>query len=81
MAWNSAELPVITGRYEEFWSTADAAFLLDLSPRAVRDAIARAGLQPAGKRFEKGRGTRHARVYPVTELLRVTERFDRVTTV
>lgn len=72
MSWLSADLPLVTlagGSGGEFWSTADAAWLLDVSQRAVREAVRRAGIEAAGKRHDRGRGTRHVRVYRAEELL------------
>jgi hypothetical protein len=52
-----------------FWSTADAAWLLDVPVRIVREAVRNAGIEVVGRRFEAGRGTRHVRVYRAEDVL------------
>lgn len=71
--WSSSGLPVIDGHYAEYWSTAEAAYLLGppfLSEEQVRQLVHLIGMEPAGKRWVKGRGTRHVRVYRAAELVR-----------
>lgn len=51
------------------WSVADAAWLLDLPPRQVREALRAGGAKAIGRRLEKGRSTRHVRVYRADDVL------------
>lgn len=69
MSWSGAELPVVDD-LGDLWSTADAAWLLDMPVRQVRDELRRAGVEAAGKRHDRGRGTRHVRVYLAADVLK-----------
>jgi hypothetical protein len=74
--WSSAGLPVIEGNYDIYWSTAEAAYLLgppSLTEEQVRQLVHLVGLTPVGKRWVKGRTTRHVRVYRASDLIRVYE--------
>jgi hypothetical protein len=71
MTWHSGELRIVSWQEKGMWSTADAAWLLDIPVRTVRDALRRAGVDAAGKRYDHGRSTRYVRVYPSDEVLRV----------
>jgi hypothetical protein len=74
--WSSAGLPLIEGHYDIYWSTTEAAYLLgppQLSEEQVRQLVHLVGMQPVGKRWVKGRGTRHVRVYRANELIRAYE--------
>ncbi len=63
------ELPEVDWADGSVWSIADAAWLLDVSAREVRDAVRNAGVQAVGRRLERGRGTRHVRVYRALDVL------------
>ena len=69
MSWVSADLAVRELSSGE-WSVADAAWLLDMEEREVRERVRQARLAPLGKRFDRGRSTRHVRVYAAGEMLR-----------
>jgi hypothetical protein len=49
---------------------ADAAWLLDVPPRQIREALRAGGAEAVGRRLERGRGTRHVRVYRAEDVLR-----------
>jgi hypothetical protein len=68
MSWTGGELPVVEG-WGDLWSTADASWLLDMPVRQVRDELRRAGIEAVGKRHDRGRGTRHVRVYLASDVL------------
>jgi hypothetical protein len=71
MSWSSAGLGILPGRSGEEWTVADAAWLLDVPAREIREALRAGGTTPVGKRFDRGRGTRHVRVYAAEDVLRV----------
>jgi hypothetical protein len=68
MSWKSDELEVVGWGDGSLWSVIDAAWLLDVPERTVRDAVRRAALEAAGKRRYWTRGTRHVRVYRADEV-------------
>lgn len=70
MSWESRELGVV-GFQGDRWSTADAAWLLGVEERDVRDAIRREGVEAVGKRKSLWGGTRHVRVFLADDILRV----------
>lgn len=77
--WKSGDLALVMeeavrkeGEGEEgsrLWSTADAAWLLDIDVRMVRDALRTARVEAVGKRFDRGRSSRHVRVYLAEEVI------------
>lgn len=69
MSWSGADLPVIQDRWADLWSVADAAWLLDIPAREVREALRRNAVEVVGKRYDQGRGTRHVRVYLASDVL------------
>lgn len=72
--WSSVGLPVIEGDYDIYWSTAEAAYLLgppSLTEAQVRQLVHLVSLEPVGKRWVKGHGTRHVRVYRAADLIRI----------
>lgn len=70
MTWRSADLPVITA-YDTHWSAAEAAFVLMLPEKAVREAIRRMEIPPAGKRPGSGGRGRTPIVYAASDLVAV----------
>lgn len=70
MSWSGEGLPVTGWGAGDLWSTADAAWLLDMPVRQVRDELRRAGVEAVGKRHDRGRGTRHVRVYAANDVLK-----------
>lgn len=73
MGWSGANLPVVSGSWGELWSTADAAWLLDVPVREVRDVIRKKAVEPVGKRHDRGRGTRHVPVYHASDVLKALD--------
>lgn len=69
MGWSGADLPVISDRWADLWSVADAAWLLDIPAREVREVLRRNCVEAVGKRYDRGRGTRHVRVYAASDVL------------
>lgn len=69
MSWESESGPEVDWGDGTLWSVADAAWLLDLPPRQVRGALRAGGAEAVGRRLEKGRGTRHVRVYRAGDVL------------
>lgn len=55
----------------DLWSVADAAWLLGVGARRIREALRAGGVEAVGRRLERGRGTRHVRVYAAEDVLRV----------
>lgn len=69
MSWTGIGLPVVRDRWADLWSVADAAWLLDVPARDVREALRRGAVEAVGKRYDQGRGTRHVRVYQACDVL------------
>lgn len=73
MGWSDDGLPVVRGNWGDLWSTADAAWLLDVPVREVRAALRRNSVEPVGKRHDAGRGTRHVRIYLASDVLQALD--------
>lgn len=71
MSWDSEDLPAVGWDDGSVWSVADAAWLLELPVRRVRAALRAGEIEAIGKRHERGRSTRHVRVYRAEDVLRV----------
>lgn len=73
MSWKSEGLPIVGWGDGGAWSVADAEWLLDVPARKVREALRAGGIEAMGLRFDRGRGTRHVRVYRAEDVLRVVD--------
>lgn len=69
MSWSGEGLRIVDGDWAVLWSTADAAWLLDVPVREVREKLRKRGVRAAGKRFDRGRGRRHVPVYAAEDVL------------
>jgi hypothetical protein len=76
MSWKSEGLPIVGWGDGGAWSVADAEWLLDVPARKVREALRAGGIEAMGLRFDRGRGTRHVRVYRAEDVLRVLSMAD-----
>jgi hypothetical protein len=68
MSWEAEAGPEL-GWEAGVWSVADAEWLLEIPARRIREALRAGGKEAAGRRLERGRGTRHVRVYRAEDVL------------